>query len=140
MTKLKTLREQTGRLQTDIASEVGITREYLSSLENGRRSLTRSLAEKLAAVYGVSPAELLGYQLPEREHVLENDWSFNQDAMDRLRREHAQELQAALEEAQTWKAKYEDMKHSRDFAESMCEMLKKQVISLEEKLSERENA
>lgn len=140
MTKLKTLREQTGRLQSDIASEVGITREYLSSLENGRRSLTRGLAEKLAGVYDVSPAELLGYPLPDPGRILGNDWSFYQDEMDRLKREHAQELQAALEEAQTWKSKYEDMKHSRDFAESMCEMLKKQVISLQEKLSERENA
>lgn len=139
MTKLKTLREQSGRLQTDIASEVGISREYLSSLENGRRDLTRAMAEKLAALYGVSPAELLGYQLPEQKHVLGNDWSFLQNEKERLKQEHAQELQAAQEEADTWRSKYEDMKHSRDFAESMCEMLKKQVISLQEKLSEREN-
>ena len=73
MTKLKSLREQTGRLQSDIASEVGITREYLSSLENGRRRLTRGLAEKLAEVYDVSPAELLGYPLPDPGRVLKKN-------------------------------------------------------------------
>ncbi len=50
---LKDLRAFEGYTLKEVAGELGITVSYLSLIESGNRRLTPSLAEKLAAVYGV---------------------------------------------------------------------------------------
>ena len=103
MNILKDLRAQTGRKQADVASEAGISREYLSALENGRQRLVRDLAEKLAAIYGVSPADLMGYRLSEDTRILKDERDIYRSRLEAREREFArilQEKQAEIDATQ----------------------------------------
>lgn len=139
MATLKEMREQTGRTQADVASEADISREYLSSLENGLRP-SRKLAERLAAIYGQPVAEVLGYYSEEGARELQEGSGPGYGTLARLREEHARELQArdreidslraqvdALQqEVNSLRAQLEDAWHTRDFAQDTARMLLKQ--------------
>lgn len=139
MSKLQELRRESGRLQADIAEEAGISREYLSSLENGRNGLTRELAEKLARIYGVSPVEVLEYALPESDRRLKDDWEAARSRIERLKQDHARELQSKQLEIDSLKALLEQSRSSNTFAQSMCEQLLKQNEALSRRVEELES-
>jgi len=50
--RLKEARETCGFKQEEVAQKIGITREYLSLLENGRRNPPLRMLQKLAELYG----------------------------------------------------------------------------------------
>ena len=139
MATLKEMREQTGRTQADVASEAGISREYLSSLENGLRP-SRKLAERLAAIYGRPVAEVLGYYAEEGARELREDTAAGYGSITRIREEHERELQvrdreidalraqvdALQQEASSLRVQLEDALHTRDFAQDTVRMLLKQ--------------
>ena len=56
---LKRLRLAADLSQEDLAHRAEIDRTYVSSLERGRYSATVDMLERLAAVLGVKPADLL---------------------------------------------------------------------------------
>ncbi len=56
---LKRLRLAAELSQEDLAHRAEIDRTYVSSLERGRYSATVDMLERLAAVLGVYPADLL---------------------------------------------------------------------------------
>ena len=56
---LKRLRLAAELSQEDLAHRAEIDRTYVSSLERGRYSATVDMLERLAAVLGVKPADLL---------------------------------------------------------------------------------
>lgn len=56
---LKRLREGRGIYAKDLAETAGISASYLSEIETGRRSLTESIAEKIAGALGLTPPQLL---------------------------------------------------------------------------------
>ena len=55
---IKTLRTKRGFLQSDIAIKLGISRPSYIAIEQGKRELTLSEAEKLSEVFGVSLKEM----------------------------------------------------------------------------------
>jgi len=44
--------------QTELARRLGVTRSYISMLENGERPLTNELRQKISAALGCKPEEL----------------------------------------------------------------------------------
>jgi len=79
---LKALRLRAGLTQEALAEKAGIDRSWLNQMETGKRPITRSPAAKLAAVFGVSPAELGAEKPPlepkyrsllDRQEALEGD-------------------------------------------------------------------
>jgi transcriptional regulator with XRE-family HTH domain len=56
---LKKIRTQKGISQGDIAKELGVSRGFISTIENGKTNPTLSTITKLAKVLGVSSDELL---------------------------------------------------------------------------------
>ena len=56
---VRALREQRGLAQDALAHDAGIHVTYLSGVENGRRNITLSVVERLAAALGVAEARLL---------------------------------------------------------------------------------
>lgn len=63
--RLQAVRKICGYTQEEVASAVGIRREELSYVETGARGLSAPLLERLADLYGYSPA----YFLAEGEPV-----------------------------------------------------------------------
>jgi transcriptional regulator with XRE-family HTH domain len=58
-TNLRRLRHARGLSQDDLAYEAEISRSYLSQLEKGAFYASLKIIDKLAAVLGIEPAELL---------------------------------------------------------------------------------
>lgn len=56
---LRRLRNAKGLSQDDLAYEANISRSYLSQLEKGEFYASLRILEKVAAVFGVEPSELL---------------------------------------------------------------------------------
>ena len=139
MNTLKDLRIRTGRKQADVAAEAGISREYLSALENGRHRLVRDLAEKLGAIYGVSPADLMGYHLPDDSRALKEEMNAYRSRLEAREREHASELQAKQAEIDRLTAEVARLHHDLDFTQDVCRRLMKQNNLPEDTLSEGEN-
>lgn len=52
--KLKSMREQAGLRQGQIAEFLGVTQTYISKVENGERNLTVDQLENLVNLYGYS--------------------------------------------------------------------------------------
>ncbi len=50
---LRTIREQAGLTQAEVARQVGVTRQTLIAIEQGKYSPTLELAFQLCRVYGV---------------------------------------------------------------------------------------
>nr|WP_276926399.1 helix-turn-helix transcriptional regulator [Faecalibaculum rodentium] len=61
VTKVKLYREQTGMKQTDLASRVGVRRETIVHLENGRYNPSPKLAMDIAKVFRVTVEELFEF-------------------------------------------------------------------------------
>ena len=57
-TKLKELREKRGFTQEGMGQVLGITKDYVNMLENGRRNPSFSLAKRIADLYEVTVDEL----------------------------------------------------------------------------------
>ncbi|MBI4744504.1 MAG: DUF4065 domain-containing protein [Actinobacteria bacterium] len=68
---IQQLRKKNNLTQEFLASELGISRPTYVQIEQGKRELTISEAEKLASVFGISIEDFLAEQLPKREIVLE---------------------------------------------------------------------
>jgi transcriptional regulator with XRE-family HTH domain len=67
--RVRTIRRRRGLSQQVVADRIGISKPYLSQLENGRRGFTRrGLIENLAEALGCSPSDLTGSALlvPDR--------------------------------------------------------------------------
>lgn len=45
--------------QAEAAEKLGISKSYLSLIENGKRRMSLDMAEKMAKLYGVTVAEIL---------------------------------------------------------------------------------
>ena len=138
MSMLKDLRALSGRKQADVAAEAGISREYLSALENGRQRLVRDLAEKLAAIYGVSPADLMGYHLPDASRALKDEMDTYRSRYEAREKEHAGELQAKQAEIDKLTAEVARLRHDLKFTQDVCRRLMKQNNLPEDTLSDGE--
>ncbi len=55
---LKERREKNGLTQKEVAEQVGISKNYLSMLENGTRNPSDKLKEKLAEIYKCSVTDI----------------------------------------------------------------------------------
>ena len=58
---LRAIRERAGLTQAEVARQVGVTRQTLIAIEQGRYSPTLELAFQLARVFRVSIDELFDY-------------------------------------------------------------------------------
>ena len=58
---LRAIREQAGLTQAEVARRVGVTRQTLIAIEQGKYSPTLELAFQLARVFRVSLDELFDY-------------------------------------------------------------------------------
>ena len=56
--RLRWLRHSRGLLQKEVAQIAGISRSAYTDLETGRRRMTARTADRLAAFFGVPPADL----------------------------------------------------------------------------------
>ncbi len=139
MSSLKELREQSGRKQLDVAAEAGISREYLSILENDRARPSSKLAERLASIYGVSPLVILGYPVAEADRTLRDERDLIWHRFERSNEEHAREIQAIQARLEAVESENETLRRQLDFSQSVCKMLMKQINSREESETEGEN-
>ena len=139
MNTLKTLRIQSGRKQTDVAEEAGISREHLSALENGRHRLVPNRAERLAAIYGVSPADLMGYHMPEDARSMKEEMDSARARFEAREMEYARELQTKQAEIDRISEEVARLQHDLKFTQDVCRRLMKQNNLPEETLSEGEN-
>lgn len=55
---LKSFRENQGLKQFEAAEKLGITNDYLSMIENGKRSPSNKLTFRMAELYGVKPEDI----------------------------------------------------------------------------------
>lgn len=60
MNRLKYLREESGKTQSDVAKFLGITAPAYTMIENEQRRLTAKMLEQLAEYFGVSTDYILG--------------------------------------------------------------------------------
>lgn len=58
---IRAYREDAGMTQADLARRVGVTRQTLNAIEQGKYSPTLELAFQLARVFGVALEELFHY-------------------------------------------------------------------------------
>ena len=58
---LRTIREQAGLTQAEVAGRVGVTRQTLIAIEQGKYSPTLELAFQLCRVYGVRIDDAFDY-------------------------------------------------------------------------------
>jgi putative transcriptional regulator len=61
--RLRALRESTGMTQADLAAALGVSRQTIISIEQGRYSPSLDLALRLARLFGRPVEEL--FQLPD---------------------------------------------------------------------------
>ena len=62
--RMKAFRKSSGLSQANIACFLGVDQSLVSKAENGERSLSVEMLEKLAALYGVSMPDFEEYSLP----------------------------------------------------------------------------
>lgn len=60
MNGIRYLRIKHDLTQEELAKKIGITRQYISEVEIGKRSVSDKIALKLADVFGVSVSEVRG--------------------------------------------------------------------------------
>jgi len=91
--RVSELRKRSGASQGELAQTASISRNYVSLIERGEATnISIGVVEKLAAVLGISPADLLGWSKEEstfvpaslREYGLRDQLAF--DVIDRLSR------------------------------------------------------
>lgn len=71
--KIRDLREDTDKTQTEVAEYLGTTAQYYGKYEKGERELPFSRAIQLAEYYGVSLDYLAERNRYENEHFLDED-------------------------------------------------------------------
>ena len=57
--RIKDLRNKSNFTQRNIADFLGVDQSHISKVEKGERALTSDMLEKLAALFGMQPKELL---------------------------------------------------------------------------------
>ncbi|WP_153017278.1 helix-turn-helix transcriptional regulator [Alkalihalobacillus trypoxylicola] len=62
MNKVKHYRLEKGLTQADLAKLVGVSVYYISRIENNKRTLSTTLAARIAPHLGVSASDLLSYR------------------------------------------------------------------------------
>ncbi|MCU7192404.1 helix-turn-helix domain-containing protein [Turicibacter sanguinis] len=68
--RLKSLRQQRGLLQKQVATQLGITESGYGFYEQGKRTPDSEMLKKIAAIYDVSADYLLGIDKPlTQEHL-----------------------------------------------------------------------
>ncbi len=60
--KIKELRKEKGVTQEDLANTVGVTRQTVISLENGKYNASLQLAYKIAKYFGVSIEDIFIFE------------------------------------------------------------------------------
>lgn len=60
--KIKEYRKERGLTQDDLAKDVGVTRQTIISLENGKYIASLQLAFKMAKYFGIRIEELFVYE------------------------------------------------------------------------------
>lgn len=68
VTKVKLYREQSGMKQADLAGRVGVRRETIVHLENGRYNPSLKLAMDIAKVFQVTVEELFEFVEDESQN------------------------------------------------------------------------
>ena len=61
ITKIKELREEAGIKQSELAEKVGVRRETIVHLENGKYNPSLKLAMDIAKVFGTTVEELFSF-------------------------------------------------------------------------------
>ena len=56
--KVRELREETGKTQTELAKDAGLTQSHVSRIENAELAPSHKTVEKLAAALGVDPSAI----------------------------------------------------------------------------------
>ena len=56
---LRFYRKLVGMTQKELSEKLGITKQYVSDMENGRRDISRKMAKNLAGLFKVSPARFI---------------------------------------------------------------------------------
>ena len=69
MNKIKELRMNKGMKQIDLAKEVGITKSYLSEIENDKKNGSIEVINKIAAVLGVGVETLISSGTSKSEYT-----------------------------------------------------------------------
>ena len=65
--RIESIRKERGILQTDLAKAMGVSRQTISSLENGRYDPSILLAHKIARFFGMTIEEVFIFD--EEEHA-----------------------------------------------------------------------
>ena len=60
--KIETIRKEKGIFQEELAKAMGVSRQTISSLENGRYNPSILLAHKIAAFFGMTIEELFIFE------------------------------------------------------------------------------
>lgn len=83
MTRLKELRLKTGKSIKQVAEEIGISANYMSEMENGKKDISKKCIPILCNYYNVKPNELLEYE----DYILIDETSneFSQQDIDMMR-------------------------------------------------------
>ena len=55
---IRTLRENAGFTQTDLAQFMGVDQSLIARIENGKRSMSADMLEKVAALFGVTAEQI----------------------------------------------------------------------------------
>ena len=63
--RIETIRKQRGILQEDFAKSMGVSRQTISSLENGRYNPSILLAHKIAKYFGMSIEDVFIFEEEE---------------------------------------------------------------------------
>ena len=64
--RIESIRKERGILQTDLAKAMGVSRQTISSLENGRYDPSILLAHKIARFFGMSIEEVFIFDEEEQ--------------------------------------------------------------------------
>lgn len=71
--RIRTLREERGLKQHQLAEMVGISAPHLSELERGKKNLNSRTLAKIADALGVDPSELIAGDVPSVWSALLDD-------------------------------------------------------------------
>ena len=64
--RIKEVRKTVGLSQLELAERVGLSRPYLSQIEDGKRNLSTKRQKLIADALGVDPTELVDFDAPDK--------------------------------------------------------------------------